>query len=88
MDALTTMIAELTRSQAKAVEARLRQLLIAKGIDPDDRSPGWEDRARRALGDLELSDSVEWLDECRARITTTIRPKRGAPPLALLDTGR
>ena len=73
-----TEISDLLRQQARAVDQKLRDVLTIRGVDPDDRSLGWEDRAREALGDLELTESVEWLENYRARIVTTIRPKGAA----------
>ena len=73
-----TEISDLLRQQARAVDQKLRDVLATRGVDPDDRSPGWEDRARDALEGLELTESVEWLDNYRARIVTVIRPKGAA----------
>lgn len=71
---ITDQTADLLRQQTKAVDAGLREIIAARGVDPDDRSPGWEDRCRAVLADLEWHESVEWLGDYRARIVTTIRP--------------
>lgn len=84
MDEIQTLTSDLIRRQSEAVERRLRQILEARSVDPDDRTDGWEDRARDALADLHLDESVEWIDEYHARIVTTIRPRALAeriPPM-------
>jgi hypothetical protein len=49
LDDLGDVTSALLRARAAAVEQHLRGILTARGIDPDDRSDGWEDRARSAL---------------------------------------
>ena len=73
--AIGTQIRDLLMRQTKAVEDYLRDLLRARGIDPDDRSDGWEARAREALGDVELVDSYDMDDRYRMTARTTIRPR-------------
>lgn len=75
-DPIQTTIVDLLRRQTEAVEQRLRALLTARGIDPDDRTDGWEDRAREALADLEIVESVDMSDPYRMTATTEIRPRK------------
>lgn len=75
-DAIQTAVEGLLRRQARGVEDRLRRMLEERGIDPDDRSEGWEDRARAALGDLEIVERTDWSDPYRLTLTTEIRPRR------------
>lgn len=70
-----TMISDLMMAQARAVEDHVRDLLRSYGIDPEDRTDGWEDRAREALSGLEVVDSIDASDLCRIFIETTIRPR-------------
>ena len=74
-DLRQTAIRDLLLAQARAVEDYLRELLTARGIDPEDRTDGWEDRARKALADLEIVYSIDASDMCRIFIETTIRPR-------------
>lgn len=58
---------------AEAVEERLRAILAACGVDPDDRSPGWQDRARAALPGLQVDRSSEWTEDNQLTMTAVIR---------------
>jgi hypothetical protein len=78
MDDLEHVSRALLRSRDSAVEQHVRGILTARGVDPDDRSAGWEARARSALADLELVDEgLEWDDTGRhVTARTTVRPRR------------
>lgn len=55
-------IAEYNRQMSHAIEMRLARILCAHGVDPDDRSEGWEARAREILKDFEIiqiSDDIQ-----------------------------
>lgn len=76
-DALT---GPLLRAQARAVEEWLARYLAAHGVDPDDRSLGWEERARAVLRDVEAVEELELTDGDPYRIvlTTTLRRREGS----------
>ena len=74
--AIGETINDLLRRQTIAVDDYLRDLLRARGVDPDDRSDGWEDRARDTLADLEIEDTYDMDDRYQMTATTTIRPRR------------
>lgn len=67
---------DLLAQQRAALEQSLRDLLANNGVDPDDRTDGWEDRARAILSRFEAVDTFEMSDDFRASITTTIRPRQ------------
>lgn len=64
---------DLADRQAEKVEQSLRELLTVAGLDPDDRSVGWQERARTALAGLEVDTSFDWADDGRMMATTVIR---------------
>lgn len=75
----------LLRAQAKAVDEALADILRARGVDPDDRTEGWEDRCRAALADLELTETTRWTGDWTLLTETTIAPRR--PPARRMGYG-
>jgi hypothetical protein len=67
---------QLADRAAEAVEQNLRQLLAAAGFDPDDRSDGWEDRARVAFAGTEVDTTFDSTVAGQLTVVTTVRHRR------------
>lgn len=76
-------VAELLAAQARAVDLKLRDILTARGVDPDDRSPGWADRGRTALADVEIRDVTRFDGPYRIVVETTVRTGQDDQPAAI-----
>lgn len=61
--AVTGPVFDLLRQQRAAVERYLRDVLVARGVDPEDRTEGWEGRARAALADIEAVDTFDMSED-------------------------
>lgn len=49
----------LIEANLACADAALRDILTSRGIDPDDRSPGWEARAGARLADIRVQHQAE-----------------------------
>lgn len=76
-------MAELVEECKREADRQLAELLRAHGVDPDDRSEGWEDRAREVFRNFEWEQTVEadlaspGGQRFAASVTMRLRPKRG-----------
>lgn len=75
-DKIAEAVADLRRRMASQTDAEVAKLLAAIGIDPADRTEGWEDRARAALGGFKLETTYHLSDDDTLVMwaETTIRP--------------
>lgn len=76
-------MAELVEKCKQEMDRQLAELLRAHGIDPDDRSEGWEERAREVFRGYDIGHVEEV--NCggpdgqmlTASVTIQLRPKTG-----------